>query len=130
VDSRLFYIEGTRPSRIRKQDVPTLVVALIGVIRARAQMVAGRIRGIDCVRITSPGLRLAILKEDWLKIQPLVEDGTLNPVLSPKGQPAAYLHPETSYDESCVDLADRALYIHLMGILEPLFPDKWPTSNL
>lgn len=130
MDSRLFFVEGTRFAKIRKQDVPNLARALIAVARARATILASRLRGVDCIRIIGPGITAVILKEDWVHIQPLIADGTLNPAISPRTQRVGYLHPDVSYDESVLDMADRALYNYLVAVLEPKFPEQWPTSTL
>lgn len=109
--------------------MPNLARALISVARARATLVAGRLRGVDCVRIIGPGVTMVIQKVDWVHVQPLIADGTLNPAVSPRGQRVGYLHPEISYEFS-LDMADRALYDYLVAFLEPKFPEQWPTSTL
>lgn len=131
VDSRQFFMKGQRPARLRRDDVPLLVRGLIAVLRKRAKFGAGQNHGLSCVRIWDGGnCNLVILEEDWKLIFPFIADGTLDPLVNRQTFSVAHLHPNTSFQESVLDQADRPLYDYMVGLLTPLFPLEWPKSSI
>lgn len=130
VDSRLFLLDGQRPSRLRKTDVPNLAKGLIAVLRKRASIGTGYRQGVGYVRIWDPGFSMIVLKEDWERIFPFIRDGSFDPLLTPVNPPVAYLNPKISFKDSVLELADQPLFQHMLALLEPLFPAEWPTSTL
>lgn len=130
VDTRLFLLNGQRLSRLRKNDVPVLVRGIIAVLRKRAHFGMGYFYGVGYVKFWDGASSFLVTQEDWARVFPLVKDGSLDPLLSPVGQPVAYLDPLVSFKESVLDHADSLLFAHMVGLLEPLFPVEWPTSNI
>jgi hypothetical protein len=85
---------------------------------------------VDYARLWGPDYNLVILKEDWDKIEPLVQNETFNPILTETGQPAVYSDPPTHFAEPLVFSNDKEFYEYILGRLELIFTDKYPTSDL
>jgi len=83
-------------------------------------------KGVELILGT--GETLVILKEDWAKIWPFIEDGTFNPQVIPtKPRGAVARFPGTEAGQ--VDLRAAGLYQRILDTLTPLFPE-YPTSDL
>ena len=77
---------------------------------------------------SSAGEEVAVLREDWVKVAPFIEDGTFDPMLFPyKIRGVVPRHPNTS--SPLVDVRAKGLYDRILGVLTPLFPEV-PTSDL
>jgi len=133
VDTRLYDVAEwprRRPGVLRREDLPRLTLALVAVVRKRGKARPYRTRSVSYVRIVTSEVSLAVLKTDWEKIEPLILDGVFDPQMVPVGQRAVYLYPYVAHDEPVLDWADRALYYYLLGQLQLVFTETYPTSNL
>ncbi len=130
MDARLFLLGGRMLRRLRQQDLPEVSRAIVGAIRHRYTLTSAIIQDVAVIRIVSPKQEVTILKDDWAKIMPYIQDETLTPVLNPTNPQVGYLDPQVSYDEPLFDQADRPLYLYILGLLQRLFPDSIPVSNL
>jgi hypothetical protein len=102
----------------------------MSVVRRQAVARAGVYRNVPYVRLTGKDLNLTILGEDWEKILPFIQDGTFNPVLVPTSSHVGWLHPDRHFDSASLDARDPRFYERVLHILQGLFPDDYPTSNL
>lgn len=120
MDSRLFLLNGQRVSRLRKVDVPLVARAIVAVYRRRASVGTGTIHGIRYVRIWDDGSSVVIMREDWVLIQPLIQNGALDPAQFPVNTHAGQ---NRTFSSLVVDLTDKELYDSVLGALTPLFPN-------
>lgn len=75
-----------------------------------------------------------VLKSDWLRIYPFVQELFFEPQLYPTEARVGYLNPALARSEPLADRADAqtpaSLYQRILDTLTPLFPEAFPTSNL
>jgi hypothetical protein len=128
VDNRLFYVDGRRLVRLRKEDLPELTRVLIAVIRKRARAGVARVKNVDYVELVGQGANALVLRSDWELILPFVQDESFNTLFAPVEPPVRYLEPVVAYNEPILDRADRFLYGRILGILTGLFPDSTPVA--
>jgi hypothetical protein len=109
-----------------------LVRSMIGVLRGYIQFAATRVQGERVVKFSSSqGFQLSVVEEDWSKVLPFLRDGTFTPMLNPIGhRDVQFIDPRVAYSGSFADNEDFQLYLYMLGTLEPLFPEFWPTSNI
>jgi len=127
VDNRLFYVDGRRIVRLRKEDLPELARALIAVIRKRARAGVARVKNVDYIEMVGPDTHVFVLRSDWERIYPFVQDESLNTLVAPAEPPGRYSDPQVAYSEPILDRADRKLYDRILGILLGLFTEEFPT---
>jgi hypothetical protein len=75
------------------------------------------------VRLYGGDQDVTILATDWGRILPYLEDGSFEPSLYPLG--GAYRTGSTASPTGL-----DPLYVRILGVLQMLFPDAYPTSNL
>ena len=85
---------------------------------------------VPYVRLLGRGFDVSILGSDWQKIMPYIQDGTFNPTLVPTAPQTGYLNPNIQYDSATLDDRDQLFYERVLHILQGLFPEDYPTSNL
>jgi hypothetical protein len=88
------------------------------------------VRHIRYVRLWAEDFSVVIMREDWDKIEPLIQNETFSPLMTMTGQPASYTDPPTHFAEPVVDLNDRSLYVYILGRLQLIFTDTYPRSDL
>lgn len=134
MDERLYTVgqySVERPQRLRQDDLPTVTRLLIAVIRGRGKARNFRVKAKDFVELISDEGAMVILRDDWVLIEPYLIDGTFDPLQTPAGATnVAYLNPRVAYGESVLDRADYLLYLRILGVLSPLFPEAFPKSDL
>lgn len=123
MDNRLYHIFGRRPSRLRQQDLPDVAFALTVLARrlVPVRVDSADLTGAKVITLTSEWFAVAVLLEDWLKIEPHIQEGFFSPVLYPVpglGRP------------SSDQLARDPLYNRILSVLTLEFPDSYPTSDL
>lgn len=127
VDNRLFYVDGRRLVRLRKEDLPELARTIIAVIRKRAHAGVARVKNVDYVEIHGTGAKALVLKSDWELILPYLQDESFNPYVVPVAPPVKPIDLQVAYDEPILDRADKPLYERIVGVLQGLFPQSFPT---
>ncbi len=130
MDSRLSLVNGRRLSRLRRQDLPEVARALLAWSRPGSRVGISIVIHISHTHITGKNFDVAILSEDWEKIEPLVKEGLFSQFLFPTRAPAVFSDPSVSLDLSLVDANDRQSYLRVLSLLWGLFPDSYPVSNL
>lgn len=131
VDIRVGYnVSGVRPHRLQKSDLPVVARAIIAIVREQGKAYAGVYRNVPYVRLLGEGFDLSILGSDWEMILPYIQDGTFNPSLVPASATVGYLDPSTHYDSATLDVRDKLFYERVLHILQGIFPDDYPVSNL
>jgi len=110
-------------------DLPLLARVLACVILHKGKLRSGISMHTGFIRLfSSSGEEISILKEDWAKVSPFIEDGTFDPMLFPyKVRGVVPRHP--NIPSPLVDVRARGLYDRIIGVLTPLFPEV-PTSDL
>lgn len=131
MDIRVFNnVVGGRPHNIFKSDCPLVARAIVAVVRHQARVGIGVYRNMRFVRLTGQDFDMAVLGEDWEKILPFIQDGTFDPSLVPVAPQVGYINPAVHYDTATLDARDIRFYERVLYILEGLFPEDYPTSNL
>jgi hypothetical protein len=130
VDSRLSLVNGRRLSRLRQQDLPEVARALIAWSNPGGRAGVRVVRNAKFIRLSGRNFDVAILNEDWQRIAPLVQEGVFTSFLTPMGPPGVVLDPGVSEDSALVETRQSQRYQHVLGILETLFTESYPTSNL
>jgi len=130
VETRLSKIGGQRLARLHTKDLPELARGIIAVIRKRGHIRAHVSRNVPFVRIRSSELDILVMKQDWVQILPFIQDGTINPRAYPRAAHVGYLEFRVAYGEAVQDHADKHLYEVILGLLQQLFTDAFPTSDL
>lgn len=126
VDLRLDLIDGRQVANLTIDDVPIVARAITACIRKKAGIGLVYANNISIIRLLGVGFDLSIRAEDWVRIAPFLVDGTFNPEVS--AHPIPRMDPPLSV--STIDLQDRSLYSHVVGVLSGLFPTKFPRSSL
>jgi hypothetical protein len=131
VDNRLYHVNGARPHRLTRNEVPALTRALMGIIRRQAFIDRHVVSDVPCIRIhnNGKGINILVRSDDWAKLLPYLKDGTLDLELLPVEQPCV-LNPNTYYDPMAGDVWDPELYARISTLLNTLFTIEFPTSNL
>ena len=127
MDSRLPYYLGRRLTLLRKSDVPPVALAIVGHVEGFCEAQRLTVHETPVIRIWGSGVDVVVRGEDWEKIIPYLRDGTFNPIAVPVPK-SVPLHPVL--DLSLLDARQQAFYARVLGVLQTLFPDDYPTSNL
>ncbi len=128
MDNRLFQITS-RPSRLRRQDLPLVARALVSLYRRQAKVETGFVRNIGYVLITASDFKVQILASDWAKILPRIQDESFNQVVTKSQVDSVYIDPLASHASSIIDHTDREYYLRVLYTLQALFSEAYPTSN-
>ncbi len=129
MDARLSrYLDG-RLVKLRRSDVPLVAKAIVGHIRGQYQASRSFVHNTGIIRIWGGDLEVVVRAEDWEKIIPYLRDGYFNPQLFPTN-PLYTTSSKVHMDPATLDLDDPELYQRVLGVLETLFPDDYPTSDL
>jgi hypothetical protein len=128
VDIRLATIGTSRPGKLRKQDIPNLASALVGYWKGLGTLDAGSSKNISYVRLYGPNFDVLVAGEDWVKVLPFLQDGTLGPGLFPS--PGAVVDPTVL--QAGKDFGDSTLYNRTLSTLTTIFADAeaYPTQNV
>lgn len=111
------------------QDLPLLARGITAAIRGKAKSGSGVFMEIPYVYLHAADFSVVVLAEDWRKIEPLLLDGSLDPLLTPVPR-VAHLDPEAVLQSSLVDSRDRGLYDRVLARLQLLFTDPYPNSTI
>ena len=128
MDNRLNLSHGARrvPSSQLDTDLTQLAWAITAQIRGQAKVVLYDSKRSSFVRVLgSRGADVAIRKEDWAKIQPLLKDGTFNSQLFPVETGFKDFDPTVRFDTSLTESQDP-LFNRVLFYLTNLFPEKVP----
>lgn len=126
VDAGLFILNGRQVRRLLRDDVPIVAKAITCAIRGQARVAVDHVNNVPLVHLSSPEFDIYIRGEDWAKITPKLEDGTLNPI-------DTAVHPtglQSVFDSSPVDIVYTSLYRRVQGLLLTLFTESTPIPNL
>lgn len=82
---------------------------------------------MDYVRLKGFNYDLFVVKEDWVKVAPLVQEGAFSTFEFPKYPAGVPLQGNLARTLSEIDGPDRIYYLHVLAQLWVLFQDTWPT---
>ena len=127
MDNRLAAIGTKRPGKIRKQDIPDLATALVGYWKGLGTLDAGTSRNISYVRLLGPNYDVLVTGEDWIKVLPYLQNGTLGP--------GFFASPGLGLDSQVLtgkDFGDPTLYNRTLSTLTTIFSDaeSYPTQTV
>lgn len=129
MDNRLGLLFDRRLSHLRTQDLPNVAFALTTYIRklVPVQVAVVSISGAEAVSLSCPWFQIAVLAEDWKKIQPYLQDDTFTPAIVALPFSGQLLRPEQVLIPSQV--VQDPLYKRVLDVLTLLFPTSYPTSE-
>jgi hypothetical protein len=122
VDANLFLFKGRQVTYLKADDLPVAADAIVRAIRKQAHVVIDRSHNVTVIRLEGFGVDVSIRGEDWVKILPYLEDGSLDPI----EYPTRNVGLQTIVEASALDSAYTDLYRRTLGILKLIF---LPTSN-
>jgi len=128
MDNRLGLVFGQRPSHLRQQDLPAVAMAITTYVRGYP-VAAGPLT-TDTVRVMtfkSDFFEVAVLWDDWMKIDPYVRDGVFSPTLFPVSAGYQLSEPRVTLNPSMVQ--SDPLYKRVLYVLTLLFPVSYPKSK-
>lgn len=130
MDERLLQFQrGLKPSSgLLDIDLEELARALTAVIRKRGSVRITRSQDRNYVIFKSPGADIAVSREDWSKIHPLIQDGTFDPQLFPVEAGFKEADPLIRFSPSNTRMTDP-LYLRILGHLRLLFTATVPTAS-
>ncbi len=130
MDNRLWSINGLRPESLKQTDLPNLARAIVAYMRhLDITLHAGYVRNTGYVLFqgTRNSFQVLVRGDDWAKIVPYLKDDTFAPpneILLPwrsgMGTPTL----------ATIDTFDSYYYNKVLGVLNGLFPETYPTSYL
>jgi hypothetical protein len=132
VESRIFIATNQQLSRLRTQDLPVVAKAICGYSRKLVNVEQCIKRQVPFVRLFASNLEVCVLYSDWKKILPYIASGWVTPgVVAPQWPPDRQ-HNAQAFSLGLADLEtwDKAFYTKVLSILQILFTESYPTSNL
>lgn len=128
MDARLWSIFGKRAESLKRPDLPDLARAICAYMRRLdVRLHAGQTRETSYVLFQGENNSFNVLVrgDDWAKIVPYLQDDTFSPPPEP-------LRPWANGAASLanIDTYDPYYYGKVLGVLQQLFPQDFPTSRL
>lgn len=128
MDNRLALVYGRRPSRLRRQDLPEVATAITAYSRGYPVTAGFSSDGnLRFMVFESDVFKVAVLWDEWLKIEPYVREGVFSPSLYPVSAGYALLDPRQTLNPATVQ--SDPLYKRVLDVLTLLFPDSYPTAT-
>lgn len=128
MDTRLAFLRGQRPSGLRRNELSSLSWALVSVVRGHGSVGVARRGGVTVVVVRDRrGRQYLVLKSDWLKIWPLIENDSFNTAKFPVSVPISASSDETG--ETSDDRTDGPLQQRIYDLLFPLFTEQYPNTE-
>lgn len=128
MDNRLRRPGGLRITHLRRRDLPELARAIVSVVYKQ-----GKINFVDngspYVRLHGNSFDVFVSLDDWKLIQPFIDDGTFDPLRFP-GPTVVTLSPNDFLSQSVVDLNANTFYKRVLGTLQGVFTEEYPTASL
>ena len=130
MDSRLTSFQGQRLSHLHRSDCPQLALAIVGATRKLGVLAERRVYDTTpVVYLHGRGFNIVVRGDDWDLITPYLRDGSFNTEIIPSERPQ-YLQPGVMLTPATLDSADQDFYSRVLGVLQRLFPEDYPTSDL
>lgn len=123
MDHRLFRINGLRPHRLTKHDLPSLAKAMVAYMRKEASLEKHFVQNIACIHFCGVGINILVRSDDWVKVIPYLRDGTFDAIVTPV--PRARMRTPLS-EANMADVYSSDMYYRILHTLDPLFPDDFP----
>ena len=123
MEQRLWSLFGSRPETLKAPDLPNVARAIVGYMRGMCKVKAGCTHNTSYVLFKAQGFQVVIRGDDWAKIMPYLQDNTLSP-------PSEPLVPWFNVSIATVDIHDPDYYSKVLGVLQTLFTETFPTSYL
>ena len=115
-----------RARRLTREDLPLVSRALTAAILGTGAAIPRLTRHNKAVELVlGTGETVVVLKEDWEKIWPFIEDGTFNPQVIPTRPRGVVLR--SPGDGTNLNWKSTGLYSLILSTLTPLFPE-YPTN--
>lgn len=128
MDNRLGLVFGQRPSHLRQQDLPAVATAITAYVRGYP-VSAGPLTTatVRLMVFKSDVFDVAVLWDDWLKIDPYVRSDDFSPIKYPLAAGYALSEPRVTINLSMIQ-ADP-LYKRVLDVLTLLFPAAYPSAT-
>ncbi len=128
MDARLWSLFGHRAETLKRPDLPDLAKAIVAYMRQMdIQVHAGETRNTAYVAFLANkgSFSVVVRGDDWQKIVPYLATDQLSPPAEPR-LPWA----NRAVDIANIDVFDSQYYQKVLGVLNGLFPQDFPTSYL
>jgi hypothetical protein len=128
VDARLWSIFGQRAETLKQPDLPNLARAIVAYMRRLdISLHAGFVRNTSYVLFQGEknSFQVLVRGDDWAKIVPFLQDDTLSPPSEPL---KTWRYGVATLAN--IDIYDAYYYQKVLGVLNGLFPEGFPTSYL
>lgn len=109
-----------------RPDLPNVARGIVGYMRGMVKLHTGQVRETTYVLLHAGGGFQALIRgDDWARILPFLKDDTLSPPPEP-------LKPWTlgTVSVANIDTYDATYYGRVLGVLQGLFTQEFPTSKL
>lgn len=123
MDAR-FLINGRQVNHLFADDLPIVAKALVAVIRNRGRVAVDFVNNVSVVHLSGLDFDLFLRGDDWVKLLPYMTDGALNPISLATARAVGV------WDAGVIDIVDPDLYRRTLGLLQTLFPQPYPTTNI
>jgi len=130
MDERLTLLDGHRVGSLRKEDLPELSLVILDVLRGRGAANTLLSCGSEYIVLKSRTAKVYVLREDWLKVLPEIQQGAFDTLLNPVTPSRGYLDPVTEREGSLMDHADKPLYERILTTLQGFFTETFPVAVL
>lgn len=143
MDIRLQRRKGRRFHKLRSDDLEELARAIVLVSRKRGTIGVNRYRNIDYIELVTTEGFVQVLREDWVKILPYLQDGSFSQGTFPADVQTGLVSYSTGSfglvqrlnagttagGEIQTGRGDRNLYLRILSILRGIFTDEFPTQD-
>lgn len=124
MDVRLWSVNGMRPESLKRSDLPNVARAIVGYHRGFCKIRNGFERNVSFLLFLAPGFQILVRGDDWGKIIPFIRDGTLAP------PPEVFGTLAGDVSMANIDIKDPIYYARVLGVLQGIFTQDYPTSKL
>jgi hypothetical protein len=125
VENRQWSINGFRPESFKRPSVPDLARALLGYMRGFVKVHSGFKHNVQYYLFQGPAFQVLIRGDDYAKIIPLIQNDLLDPIPQP-----TLPWRNGTVNLSNLPVFDVINYNRILGILQNIFPEDYPTSYL
>jgi hypothetical protein len=128
MDNRLGRFFDQRPSHLRREDLPEVATAITAYLRGFSVTVGPvDVAGVRRMVLRGPTFNVAVLWDDWAKIDPYIRDDTFSSIKHPTIVGYTFFNPLVSLDPATV--GQDPLYRRVLDVLTLLFPDTYPRAK-